>query len=371
LKFLRLKKVDGQELLSQIQKKTHKTQNIIDPNYKIEYEEEFIFFPIEIENFNKVQSSLTGIQYDIIDKEGIPTVSNKPDLMSYLEKEVPKKILEIIPKSYDIIGDIVIVEFDRLNKIDIQEKQDYKRKVAEAILHVNKSVKTVYEKRSEVSGIFRLRNLEVVVGVDKSETIHKENKTTYKLDVQKVFFSPRLVFERKRVSESDFKQNEIIVDMFAGVGPFSIQIARNNDVEIHAFDINPIAVKYLKENMEINKVKNKISGYNLNVKELLNSESKVGKLLHNKIDRIIMNLPENSFEYLDVACFLIKKSGGTLHFYTFSEKEQPFKTTIESLSTFLKGFNFKIETTISQKIVKAYSPKMDLVVVDCVIKSED
>lgn len=369
MKYIQIKKLDGQKFLDLIHKKLSKIR-IINPDFKIEKEEDFILFPLISENLKNLIPELTEIQYKIIEKNGSPRLeSTKENMTDYLRSTLPKKILNLIPKSYDIIGDVAIIEFDRLDKLEEPEMLLYKKKIAQALLNINKSVKTVFEKKSEVSGIYRLRDLSLIFGNDHSETLHKENKTIYKLDVKKVFFSPRLVYERERISNSHFNPNEMIVDMFAGVGPFSIQIAKKNLVQIFAFDVNPIAFRYLEENVEINKVKNKISIYNIDVKELLKPGNQIGIMIQNKIDRIIMNLPEMNYDFLDVACFLMKNSGGTLHFYSFKDKKEAFKATYKRLSHHLGDYRFKIDSVKSQKVVKAYSPSVDLIVMDCIIKS--
>lgn len=370
MKFLKVKKKDGQKVLDFIQSNTNRSYKIINPNYNIEYEENFILFPVIVENLKSALSILTEMQFEIIERNGKPKLDlNKKSLRDYLLGFLPRKIINAIPKSYDVIGTIVIIEFDRLNKINDPDNLFYKKEIAKALLKINKSVKTVYEKKSEISGDFRLRDLKLIIGSDNSETLHKENKTIYKLDVRKVFFSPRLGHERKRISEIFFNCNEMIVDMFAGVGPFSIQIAKKNQVKIFAFDLNPIASKYMEENNEMNKVRDKIEVYNLNVKELLKPSNQIGQIIHNQIDRVIMNLPEMSFNFLDVACFLMKNSGGILHFYSFAEKKKAFEITYNMLKAELENYKFKIDKILFKRIVKAYSPKLDLIVLDCLIKS--
>lgn len=372
MKYIRVKKTEGQNLINLIRKSLNKTKKIINPNYKIEYEGNFILFPIITENLKPILSKLTKMEYEIIERNGNVRIDQKErNIRIYLDNILPKRILKLIPKSYDLIGDIIVIEFDRLDKIKDPDILLYKKKIAEALLYINKSVRSIYEKKSEISGAFRLRNLNLILGDDDSETLHKENKTLYKLDVKKVFFSPRLGYERKRISEGYFNDNEMIVDMFAGVGPFSIQIAKKNQVKIFAFDINPIAFKYMKENVKINKLKDKIMIYNFDVKELLKPDNHLGNMIHNQIDRIIMNLPEMSFNYLDVTCFLMKNSGGILHFYSFVDKKRAFKATHMKLKKKLDEYQFEIKRILSKRIVKAYSPKMDLIVVDCEIKSKD
>ncbi len=286
-----------------------------------------------------------------------------------MEGRIPDKYLELIPKSYDIIGHIAIVEFDKFDQLNKQKYQDFKGKIAQAIVEVNKNVKTVYEKKSEIKGKYRLRDFGLLYGIDKPETIHRENDCIFKLNIKNTYFTPRLVFERRRVAESGIKENELIIDMFAGVGTFSIQIAKNRNVKIYAFDINPDAYRYLKENIKLNKLEGDIFPYNIDVKDLIKPSNQLGKSLSDKVDRIIMNLPESSINFIDVTCFLMKESGGILHFYQFSEKPNPIEKTLKDLEEQLRFVNWEIESIINSKIVKHYSPKSELVVVDLKIKA--
>ena len=156
--------------------------------------------------------------------------------------------------------------------------------------------------------------------------------------------------------------------MFAGVGPISIQIAKSNEVNVYSFDINPMAYKYLIENVKLNKLKGEISAHNIDVATLINLSNELGTHLNDCVDRIIMNLPEQSIKYIDIACFLMKKIGGILHIYQFCEKPNPIEKGIENLRNKLNGKGWRLEEIINSKIVKAFSPKSDLIVIDAKIR---
>jgi len=374
-KFVKIKQEFAEEFLKLLKAKLP-NEPFLDKRTKVIHEGLYVLFPL-IDDLEKVKALIGRISnqlnFDIVSAEGIAEVNYKfRSIEEVLVGELPENILELVPKSYDIIGKIAIVEFDQINTIGGKNILSYKKKVAEALVSVNKSVETVYEKKSEVKGRYRLKELKVIYGDDNPEAIHKENGCKFKLDVRNTYFTPRLVFERKRVSSivssSSFKKQEIIVDMFTGVGPFSIQIARSNAAKIYAFDVNPSAYKYLIENIEMNKLKGEVIAHNMDVKELLNPDNKLGNDLKHKIDRIVMNLPEQSINFLDIACFLMKKTGGILHFYQFCEKPNPIKKGIENLTTKLEDSRWQIEEILNSKVVKPFSPKSDLIVIDLKIK---
>ena len=369
--FVKIKQDSAEKFLNLLKVQLH-NEPFLDRRIKVKHEGAYVLFPL-IDDAEKVKTLIGGISnqinFNIVSAEGIFEVRYKcRSIEEALIDELPKNILKLVPKSYDIIGKIAIVDFDQLNTIVDKNVLSYKKKVAEALLSVNKSVETVYEKKSEVKGRYRLKELKVIYGDDDPETIHKENDCIFKLNVKKTYFTPRLVFERKRVSSNSFKKQEIIVDMFSGVGPFSIQIAKKNDVKIYAFDVNPSAYKHLTENIEMNKMKGEVIAHNIDVKKLLNPDNKLGNYLKHKIDRIIMNLPEQSINFLDVVCFLMKKPSGILHFYQFCEKPNPIKKGIENFNTNLKDSGWHIEEILNSKVVKPFSPKLDLIVLDLKLK---
>ncbi|MFX1446532.1 MAG: class I SAM-dependent methyltransferase family protein, partial [Promethearchaeota archaeon] len=321
--FLKIKKNFAEKVLKLIKAK-FSDESIIDKRKKVLYSGAYILFPLikDTKNIYKlIQSDVNDLNIDIISAQGEIDPNYKfHSIEEALIDDLPKNIINLIPKSYDIIGRIAIIDFDKFRSINTNKISFYKKKIARAIVTVNKTVQTVYEKKSEVKGNYRLKELHLIFGEDNPETIHKENHSIFKLDVKNTYFTPRLVFERKRLSSLKFTSKELIVDMFAGVGPISIQIARNNDVKLHSFDINPVAYKYLIENIGLNKLKGEIFAHNIDVAELTKSSNELSNLLKNSVDRIIMNLPEQSINYVDIACFLMKKTGGMLHFYQFCEK---------------------------------------------------
>jgi len=372
IQYLKIKKEKGQEFIKLINRE-FKNDQIIDRKYKIFIENDFILFPL-IDNEDLINRMKNVIdkktRFDLIQKNGLPNHKFKyRSIQEALKDKISNDFVNIIPRSYDIIGDIAIIELNKFEPTYNEKNRFLKKEIAKAIMEVNKNVNSVFEKKGEISGKYRLRKLNLLYGDKNSETIYKENKCYFKLDVKNTFFSPRLVYERRRIASSNIKENETIIDLFAGVGPFSIQIAKKHNVEIYSFDINPDAYYYLKKNIKLNNLRGKIHAYNLDVKTLLNPVNDLSKRLEHNADRIIMNLPEKSLHFLNIACFLMKKRGGILHYYQFSEKPNPIQKAIEIISYNLAKRNWKIEKYLKSKIVKAYSPKSDLIVLDLAIKS--
>jgi tRNA (guanine37-N1)-methyltransferase len=365
--FIKLNKSSGQQFLKLINRVFEK-RPVINQKIKILHERDHVLFPLidDDELTDALKKSIgNDLEYQFIINKGTLNSKFKPkSIIEVLKDEIEEEFLEMIPKSYDIIGDIAIIEINDVESLNEKELTILKHKIANALTLVNKNVKSVYEKKSEIKGSYRLRELHHLFGEKKTTTTYKENNCVFKLDLSQAFFTPRLVFERKRIASSNIQDEELIVDMFAGVGPFSIQIAKKHNVTIHSFDVNPHAYKQLTENIKLNKIRGVIIPHNIDVKKLITATNEFGAILKNQVDRIIMNLPEKSLEFIDIACFLMKKSGGIIHSYQFCDKPNSIEKAIENLKESIKNQKWSIEKILNSKVVKPFSPKAELIVVD-------
>lgn len=199
--------------------------------------------------------------------------------------------------SYDIVGDIALIRLREASKIR-------GRKVAEALMSVHKNVKTVLAQIGAVCGDFRLRKLEYVAGERETVTVHRESGCLFSVDVERCCFSPRLSYERMRVARQ-VRNEEVVVNMFAGVGCFSILISKYSGVEkVYSIDVNPMAFQYMQENIRLNGVYGKV------IPILGDATEVIEKRLCHLADRVLMPLPEKAFEYLPYALLVLKKTGG-------------------------------------------------------------
>ena len=138
--------------------------------------------------------------------------------------------------AFDQIGDIIIVRIP-------DSLLPKKKVIGKALLDQVKTANSVFYQSSPVEGDFRTRNLELIEGQVKTETEYKENGCRFIVDVEKAFFSPRLSTERERISNL-VNDDEVIINMFGGVGMFSLLAARKKSCTIYNLDINPVAVSY-------------------------------------------------------------------------------------------------------------------------------
>ncbi|MCS7118590.1 MAG: class I SAM-dependent methyltransferase family protein [Archaeoglobaceae archaeon] len=181
--------------------------------------------------------------YEIIEQLK-PLWSSKKDFLATISEFIPKDELKFAPRSYKVIGDIAIVKFDE--KIAV-----YGREIGETILKLNPRIKSVWREIKKESMI-RKPKLELLAGKG-SETIHIENGCAFKLDVNKVMFSLGNQYERQRITKEC--EGEVVVDMFAGIGYFSIPVAKKAE-KVYAIEVSPDAYEYLLENLRLNDVNN-------------------------------------------------------------------------------------------------------------------
>ena len=278
-----------------------------------------------------------------------------PKLVDVLENKLPPHLLASIPHAIDFVGDIAVIEIP-------PELVDHKKTVGEAILKTHKRVNTVLAKSGAVEGIYRLREFEVIAGVKKTATIHKEHGCVYHVDLAKAYFSPRLSHEHDRVA-SQMKEGETVVDMFAGVGPFSILIAKKHEkVKVYAIDVNPDAVEFLKRNIAVNRVEKKVMPILGDVRQVVREQ------LIGVADRVIMNLPEKAIEYIDVACEAIKLEGGIMHYYEFTNAPDPLEAARVRLTEATSQTNRNVKKILLARVVRATAPFTWQVVVDAEIQ---
>ncbi|MGQ9460505.1 MAG: class I SAM-dependent methyltransferase [Candidatus Bathyarchaeaceae archaeon] len=233
----------------------------------------------------------------------------RKDLKSVLAGKLEPWELKLLYRSYDIVGDIAVIRVPE----SLKQRGEI---IAEAIMQIHRRVKAVWCQVGPVSGDFRLRKLEWVAGERKTETVHKEHGCLFKVDLEKCYFSPRLAYERIRIAQH-VQPGEVVVNMFAGVGCYSIVIARHSEAKkIYSIDINPTAVRYMQENIKLNKVEERVVPLQGDARKVVEEE------LRNIADRIIMPLPERAYEYLDCAIQSLKPVGGWIHYYDFEHAKK-------------------------------------------------
>jgi len=254
--------------------------------------------------------------------------------------------------AFDQIGHIIII---RIPDSLISKK----KLIGETLLEQVKSAKSIFYQSSSVDGEFRTRDLEILAGDDKTETEYKESGCRFFVDVRNVFFSPRLSSERTRIAEF-VNNDEVIVNMFGGVGIFSIIAAKMKRCTVFNIDINPLAANLCKKNIAINKLVGNVISIQGDASQVINNQ------LENKSDRTLMLLPEKSDEFLDSA-ILSTKSGGVIHYYSHIHADKKSDAAKLSEQHYMQITPVK-STILGSKIVRPVGPRFYQTVVDVKIK---
>jgi tRNA (guanine37-N1)-methyltransferase len=344
---IKVKKIHGEKALISANK-----LGIINQELKIHQNAKHIYVPLIRQ---PERNELAKLKAQMSDFELTTNVFTKKKqgktLAQFLENRLPPHLLARLPRALDIIGDIAVIEIPP--KLKARENL-----IGESILKTRKNVQTVLAKVGAVSGTYRLREFEIIAGEHRTATIHKEYGCQYHVDVAKAYFSPRLSHEHNRVA-SLVQKGETVVDLFAGVGPFSVLIAKKNaDAKVYAVDINPEAIEFLKSNIRLNRVENHV------IPILGDANQAVEERLLGVADRVIMNLPEKAIEFVGTACKAVKPSGGIVHYYAFIRIPDSLENAQLRFSEAVEKAGRKVDTFLSAKTIRATAPYEWQVVLD-------
>jgi tRNA (guanine37-N1)-methyltransferase len=348
---IKVSKINGEKTLMLANK-----LGVIDRKLEIRKNKTHIYIPLLRQPEEKELSMLEAQVPDFQLATNVFTKKKqqRKSLAQVLEDRLPPHLLASLPRALDIVGDIAIIEIPA-------ELKAHERLIGEAILTVHKNVQTVLAKAGAVSGTYRLREFEVIAGENKTATIHKEYGCKYHVDIAKAYFSPRLSQEHNRVAAL-VQKGETVVDLFAGVGPFSVLIAKNNaEAKVYAVDMNPDAIKLLERNIRLNRVENRVIPVQGDARRVVETR------LLGVADRVLMNLPEKAFAFVDTACKAMKPAGGTVHYYAFIRLPDSLENMQLHFSEAVEKAGRKVDAFLSAKTVRETAPYEWQIVLDAKI----
>ena len=275
-------------------------------------------------------------------------------LKKLLKGVLAEEDLEKVYSSFDMIGDIAIIKIpdSLLTKKNI---------IGEVILESIKNLKTVFLQRSSVSGEYRLRGLEVIAGNEKYVTYYREYGCKFLVNVATTYFSPRLSTERLRISNL-VSPGEIVVNMFAGVGTFSVIMAKKHQIKVYNIDSNLDAYILSIMNSRINRLTDRIFSIHGDSQYVLSSNS-----FKNRSDRVLLPLPERAHEFVDISINCLRPSGGHLHFFSHIKSDTKagvVPTSEAHIHNLFSKYDFEIEHT---QIVRDVAPRLYQTVTDLFI----
>lgn len=252
--------------------------------------------------------------------------------------------------AFDQIGDIIIIKVPD----DLAEK---KKVIAEAILANVKTAKAVFAQASAVRGDFRVRDLEHLTGDNRTVTEYKEHGCRFQVDVAKAYFSPRLSTERQRIAGL-VSDDETIVNMFAGVGTYSIIAAKaNRTCKVYSIDSNPVANDLCIQNVKLNKVADRVFPICADATQAITAQ------LAGVADRVLMPLPERAKEFVGPAVAALKERG-VIHYFTHVKadaKKGAKEVGTQDAANAFAGRDYEIlETTV----VREVGPRIYQIVAD-------
>jgi tRNA (guanine37-N1)-methyltransferase len=264
------------------------------------------------------------------------------DLREALEGKLSEDELKQL-RAFDLIGDIAVV---KLQAALLPKKHV----IGQALMEVHRHVRTVLNQTSPVRGEFRTRELEVIAGEPKTTTLHRENGCALKVDLAKVYFSPRLATERLRIARQ-VRASESVTNLFAGVGSYSIVVARLSQAgRIYSIDKNPAAFDLMVENIRVNKLGHRV------IPILGDAREVVGEKLRHLADRVLMPLPELGRDFLPVALDALKPEGGIIHFYDFGSEPDVFGPSAEFVERMTAERGLKARV-LNQRKIRSYATK--------------
>jgi tRNA (guanine37-N1)-methyltransferase len=256
--------------------------------------------------------------------------------------------------AFDQIGDIIIIKIPN----DLMPK---KKLIADTILANVKTAKAIFAQVSPVKGDYRVRDLEFVAGENRTITEHREHGCRFKVDVAKTYFSPRLSTERLRIA-SMVGERETIVNMFAGVGTFSILMTKiNKTCKVYSIDSNIVAVELCEVNARLNRVQDRVIS-------IYGDSAKVIKgTLVGQADRVLMPLPERAKEFVESAVLALKKKG-VVHYFTHikaDSKKASQELALQNVHNAFSKYNHNVQKI---RVVREVGPRIYQIVADISVR---
>jgi tRNA (guanine37-N1)-methyltransferase len=265
--------------------------------------------------------------------------------------------LKKMPTGIDIVGDIAVIKLPRGWEGEGHE-------VGERLLAKIKSVKGVFRQSAPASKGDRIRGLEWLAGKTETTTMYREHGCMFNVDIAKVYFSPRLSHERLRIAGLA-RRGEVAVNMFAGVGTFSIVLAKLGGAsKVYSIDKNPDAFRYMKENVLLNRLEGVVV-------PILGDAKDASEGLKAVADRVLMPLPELAYEYLPYGLDFLKKKGW-IHLYTHQRSSSRTAALVQAKEMMRGAIGGVVKVdSISARVVRSVGSRLFQVVCDAGVDKEE
>ncbi|WP_456481618.1 class I SAM-dependent methyltransferase [Methanopyrus sp.] len=276
----------------------------------------------------------------VLEELGVPYKAGRAEFERTVEHRSVEEVLEdslgwSVPVPYDVIGDVAVVQIP-------DELRGHEREVGRAIMKVHRRVRAVFE-RGPVRGVFRVRDLRRIAGKGPAVTEHREHGCRFRVDLARCYFNPRLATERRLLAEDVVEEGSKVLDLFAGVGPITVILKRFvPSVEVTACELNPVAYRYLLENLRLNRVE---------ARTFLGDAREVSRLV-GRFDYVIMNVPKMAHRFVEAAIRCVRSDGRLIYYRIAPSAEEAFEELRERVDR-------PVELE-SHREVKPYSPEESL-----------
>ncbi len=266
------------------------------------------------------------------------------------EHGVGESIIEAAPSSWAVIGSVILVDFGDVSAPDGLDPAG-RETVGNALLELHGNADTVLA-RGGIGGERRDPSVRIAAGVGETETVHTEHGTKYAIDFSNVMFSPGNKAERARMGEV-VAPGERVFDMFAGLGYFTLPMARAG-AAVTAAEIDPDAYRLLVENAQLN-------GVTERVRAVLGD----CRTVETTADRVVAGYYE-AHAYLDEALEALV-AGGVLHLHEATPESLFPQRPIDRLETAVETADRSAEV-LDTRVIKSHSAGVVHGVVDARIE---
>ncbi len=261
--------------------------------------------------------------------------------------------------AFDQIGDIIVIKIPD----NLMSKKEV---IAKAILANITTAKAVFAQTSPVRGDYRIRDLEFLAGENHTIAEYKEHGCRFKVDIAKTYFSPRLSTERLRIAKM-VEDNETIINMFAGVGTYSVVIAKmNKTCKIYSIDSNSAASELDGINARLNKVQDRVFSIHGDAAKAISNS------LAGQADRVLMPLPERAKEFIESAVLALKKKqpqGSMVHYFAHIKADGKKASRELGFADAHDAFRKYDHDVLEVRVVREVGPRIYQIVADVLVRN--
>lgn len=276
----------------------------------------------------------------------------KDKLQAHLKDSLTENKLDLLPSGFQTLGKVVIIKLK-------PELMPHKEKIAEAYLDLLPYIRSIYINKGIIEGQYRTpKGIEYLAGEKDPIVQHKEHGVIYEFDITKIMFSQGNLRERKYLSTL-VNDGEVVVDMFAGIGYFSLPIGKlSSPQKVYSIELNPLAYKFLVKNIKLNKLEDIVIPIKGDCKKEVIKLSKAGI----QADRVVMGVFPAPVEYIEEALTLLKPEGTIYHFEGVVDQDN-YLELFEQFNFIAKKKDINCELK-EKRFVKSYGPNLYHTVLD-------